>query len=213
MPAQESSFIKNFDSLDSYAELKLVYGWMYNSKSDKWIIKENRIANIDYYSNYYIVSLHNQSNKYICIIKQFEEKGAISFESYILDYNDYISKISLWEEHTILKFPILKKNKIKLKKGTQLSKELLGIDNLSDVLSNPRDYFVFQYRFEKDSTVKFLFYQESCFVNDCQPSSLNCEEKYLSYYVHVGNDNLYSNFFYKTMLKYFTQFIDSPITK
>ena len=211
--AQESSAIKNLDGLDSYAEMKLVYGWSRNTKNDKWTVKEEKIVDIDYFDNYYILSFHEQTQKYICIIKQYEEKRDVVFESYIIDYEDYVSKISMWEEHSLLKFPILKQTSVRLKKGSSISKQLLGLDNLSNILLQPKDSFVFQYRFEKDDTVKFLFYKESCLANDCQPAGLNMNEKNYSSYTYVGNDSLYSTFFYKTILKYFTQFTDSPLAK
>ena len=211
--AQNRSIVRQIAGVETNTSLSFVYGWQRNPQNDKWTTKENEIKGIDKFESYSLISFNDQSKKYIAIIKQYDEKGLLVFDSYILDYEDYVSKISLWEEHSILKFPILKYYQAKLKKGILLTKDVLGLSDLSGLLSSPKDFFVFQYKFSNDNTVKFLFYKESCLAGDCLPSGLNTKPENLPYYINIGTDNLYNNFFYKTMLKYFVEFTDSPIKK
>jgi len=211
--AQNISSLKDIKGIESYADLPFVYGWHRNPDNDKWSTKENEIKNIDKFESYSILTFTNQNNKYIAIIKEYKEKGSLVFDTYILDCNDYVSKISLWETNSLLKFPILKFHQAKLKKKEAITKQLLGLADMSDLKVYPRDYFVFQYKFFPDSTVKFLFYVESCSADICVPTGLNIEKENESGRVSgvAGKESLYDNFFYKTIYKYFVAFTDFPL--
>lgn len=205
--------VDQLPDIDSYGYISSVYGWARNPKSDKWKVKENEIQGIDKFDNYSIISFKNLSRNYVAIIKQTEDKGLQMYDVYVLDYDEYTSQIGRWEEHTILKFPVLKHYQARLKKNDPVTKESLGLSDLSDILSHPRDYFVFQYKFEQDATVKFLFYVESCLAGECVPSGLITKKENIHLYGEIGKDTLYNTFFYKTMLKYFVAFTDSPLKK
>lgn len=209
--AQTNHDIRQLPGVETYGTLSFVYGWLRNPKNDKWTVKEKEIKDIDKFDSYSIISFTNKGKKYIAILKQEEKRSQQIFDVYIIDYIDYVSKISLWEEHTILKFPILEYHQVLLGKKDIISMEALGLNILSDVRTYPRDNFVFQYKFFTDSTVKFLFYVESCSSDDCVFSGLYTPKEYTGMYENIGKDDLYNDFFYKTMLKYFTAFTDSPL--
>lgn len=192
--------------------LPVVYGWHRNQKSDKWTIKSNEISGVDKFQEYCMVLFKDSNFKeYILIIKTNEHKGNLIIDSYILDYSDYVDKISAWDEYAILKFPILKHKQSVVKKNTPLSEELVGIDDLSDLIVKSRNYFVFQYKFQKDSTVKFLFYTELCSSGTCQIEGLNVTPENTHIYKYLERDELYNTLFYKTTIKYFTDFLDLAI--
>ncbi|MDH6354252.1 hypothetical protein M2132_000579 [Dysgonomonas sp. PH5-45] len=208
--AQNKIERSNLTDVDSFTSLSIVYGWSYDSKKDKWITKENEIKGIDRFDGYYILSLHDENRNYVAIIKEYKIKSNLVFDTFILDYDDYVTKISKWETHTLLKFPILKHHQVTIKKKELVTNDVLGL-NVSNLLSTPRDYFVFQYKFLQDSTVKFLFYTELYSSDNCMLSGLNTEEVDLGRYTFIGKEELYNNSFYKTTPQYFTDFIDSPL--
>ena len=214
-----SSYVHAFDNQKTIESENLLtseslfsaYGWLYNSKNDKWITKEKEIKGVDQFVNYYILSFSNNAEKYVAIVK---EQKDLLFDVYIIDYDIYADNISLWDENTLIKVPILKYKQVKIKKGEKPTVDLLGLNDLSSILIEPRDYFVFQYKFFSDSTVKFLFYVELCSSFDgCLISNLDTKKEYMQLHNHIGKDTLYNNFFYKTTIKYFTNFIDSPLKK
>lgn len=190
------------------SSLSIVYGWIRNPKNDKWMTKENEIKGIDKFVNYYILPLEFDTEKYIAIVK---EQKDLLFDIYIINYNAYSKVVYMREEDALIKFPILKYSQIKLQKGKSISIESLGLNNLSDLLDNPNGYFIFQYKFFSDSTVKFLFYIEHCSSDNCEIKGLDTKEENKEWYNYIGTNQLYNNFFYKTTIKYFTEFIYSPL--
>ena len=207
--------ITQLDNISTSSTLSIVYGWFHNPKNDKWITKENEIKDIDKFTNYYILSFPDKgsSQKYVAIVKEQKVQSFFDLNVYIFDYNVYKDKISMWEEDALIKLPILKHHQVRVKKEEMLTNDLLGISDLSGVLSNPRDNFVIQYKFFSDSTVKFLFYTEQCSSDSCVVTGLDTKEKFLDFYNYIGTNTLYSTFFYKTTIKYFTEFVDSPLNK
>jgi hypothetical protein len=211
--AQPNIGITELENLSSSSFLPIVYGWYHNPKSDKWITKENEIKNIDKFVNYYILSFNDLDKKYVAIIKEQKEKNNLLFDTYIIDSKYYEESMEVREEHALIKFPILRYHQAKIKKGEVLTRSILGLDNLTKLQIAPRDSFIFQYKFFSDSTVKFLFYVEECSSDTCIVGGLNFQKEYTELYKSIGKDQLYNNFFYKTTIKYFIEFIESPLNQ
>lgn len=210
--AQESKVPIDFH-VDTNASLSVAYGWYYNAKNGKWISKPNEIKSIDRFENYTIISFSSEGEKYIAIIKKSLKGSYQTLNTYIIDYDKYVDDVSRWENKAILKFPILKHHVSILKKSEVVTYSTLGLDNMDNLLKYPRNYFVFQYRFEQDSMVKFLFYTLECNTDTCIPKGLEVVEPYPIEENIIGTDALYERFFYKAMQKSFADFIDSPIQK
>jgi len=211
--ASDGVIINQLDNISTSSTLSIVYGWYHNPKNDKWTTKENEIKDIDKFTNYYLVSFKDKINakKYVAIIKEQKVQSFFDLDVYIVDFDSYKDKISMWEEDALIKLPILKHHQVKIKKGEAISNDLIGINDLSDLLTNPSDNFVIQYKFFTDSTVKFLFFVEQCAFDSCVIGGLETKEKYIDSHDHIGTNTLYNNFFYKTTVKYFTEFVDSPL--
>lgn len=201
------------EKVRSVASFPVVYGWLYNDKNDKWITKDNEIKNIDKFSNYYIISFFDQAKRYIAIIKEEKIKNELIINSYILDYDLYESNITRWEEQSLIKLPVLKHHTAKINKNEIFTTNILGVDDLSNLEVDSRSYFVLQYKFFTDSTVKFIFYKEQCTAESCTIGGLNVDEKSVQLCEYLGKDEMYNKFFYKTTIQFFTDFIDSPLNK
>ena len=79
-------------------------------------------------------------------------------------------------------------------------------------LKTKESNFIFQYKFEYDDTVKFLFYTEECDNARCQFVGLNGKNANLNVSL-LDTDELFDNFFYKTMKDNFIKFTDAPLKK
>ena len=195
----------------SFTSFPVVFGWFQNDDGSKWVVKNKEIKNIDKYQDLYIISFNNNNKKWIAFIKEEKEGSFLIYHTFILDSERYENLITRRESNTILKFPIYKYTKTKVKAKDIVTPELLGITDLSDRTTYPRDFLAVQYKFFKDDTVKFLFYVDQCSAETCQASGLNTNQDYLTYYNFIGSEDLYDTFFYKTTTEYFIKFIDSPI--
>lgn len=192
--------------------LPVVYGWFFDQKKDKWITKEKRIKNIDKFLDYRIKTFGNNSQKYVAIIKQTEKGNRFLIDTYIIDREEYISEMNQGLKDAIIRLPILKHHKAEINNEDELTASVLGIDALPEDNKRENSYFVLQYKFLSNSTVKFLFYTEKCVSAKCHIEGLGLSPKYAEEFLkNVGNDSLYDNFYYKTTVDYFTSFIDLPI--
>lgn len=205
------NLIFNFE-VESHSSLSFTYGWLRNEKNGKWITKENEIKDIDSFDSYTLISFLQNDIKYIAVIKKQSEGSFWLFDTYLIDYNTYVEKMGEEINDAVLRFPILKHFKSKQKKNTLVSKTTLGLNDLNDLLPFPRDFFVFQYRFDLDSIVKFLLYTESCNTDTCVPNGLNLKSDNRQILRYVGSERLYDHLYYKTTYNEFIKFIDSPLS-
>ena len=204
--AQNSPVIDN----SKFSSLSFVYGWYKNPKNGKWTTKDSEIKDIDKFSSYTIFATAWNSQKLVCIMKLATRSSFYIYDLYFVDYDDYKSQITKWEENTILRFPIVKHVNIEEKKKLN-SISLEGIDFTDQKDSDSAtNFFVFQYKFDYDNTVKFLFYTEECSDQRCQFAGLN-GQKAAIHKPLLATDALFDNFFYKTMHKHFVDFTDAPL--
>lgn len=193
------------------ASLPIVYGWYHKTDKDKWITKEKEIKYIDRFSDYLLLSLKDNDQKYVAIIKESKNKNDILVDTYIINYDVYADEIGQWLEGAVVRLPVLKHYKTQLKKGEELTASALGVNTMPKITATTGIYLVIQYKFCPDSTVKFLFYTENCNYANCRIEGLNASEGQKQDFKHIGNDSLYDNFYYKTTINYFIKFIDSPL--
>lgn len=191
----------------SISTLPIVFGWYQNNS--KWIVKEKEIKNTDKFSNFYIISFYNNRKKWVALIKEEKENKTVLYNTYVTDYSTYEKLIKRWDEDAILNFPIYKHFQVRVNKKDKIDLQVLTTDNPFDIIQYPHDFFVFQFKFFKDSTVKFLFYLNHC-DDSCFISGFN-NQKDQSLNKMIGTNDIYDTFFYKTTAEYFIDFIDSPL--
>lgn len=207
LDAQNSNLINS----KSFSSLSFVYGWYKNPKNDKWTTKDSEIKDIDKFESYTIFA-HNVDNKdVVCIMKLSTKSSIYTYDIYLIDFQDYANQISKWEEQATFRFPILKQSKVEAKKLKEINLNDLNFSAMED-LKTKESNFIFQYKFEYDDTVKFLFYTEECDNARCQFVGLNGKNANLNVSL-LDTDELFDNFFYKTMKDNFIKFTDAPLKK